>query len=108
MGCFGTPSSLWFSKSLKQTNKQKSVLISANQGLRVPGKLEASHVAGRGHRCQASERKHLVAAAMTKDRISPCARVGLDAIQVINSHGDRAVHYIVSSSTRTECEPWGL
>lgn len=34
--------------------------------------------------------------------------VGLEAIQVINSHGDRAAHYIVSSSTRTECEAVGL
>lgn len=55
-----------------------------------------------------SERKHPNSDAITKDRIFPCTRVVLEVIQVINSYGDRTVHYIVSSSTRTECQAVGI
>lgn len=49
------------------------------------------------------ERKQLNIDVITKDRIFPCTHVVLEVIQVINSYGDRTVHFIVSSSTRTEC-----
>lgn len=55
----------------------------------------------------ASESKHLNTDVITKDRISPCACAVLEATQVINSYGDRPVHYIVSSSSRTECQAVG-
>lgn len=45
---------------------------------------------------------------IAEDGIFPCTRVVLEVIQVINSHGDRNVHYIVSSSTRTECQAVGI
>lgn len=102
--CFGTESSLWFSKS--HTHRKSSptyCLITTNQGLCVTGKLEPLHVAGRRLRGLDSERKHLNIDVITKDRIFPCTRVVLEVIQVINSYGDRTVHYIVSSLRRTEC-----
>lgn len=34
--------------------------------------------------------------------------VVLEATQVINSHGDRTVHYIVSSSMERNVRLWGL
>lgn len=78
-------------------------LITTNQGLCVTGELDPSHVAGRTHRGMGSQRKQLNIDMITKDRIFPCTHVVLEVIQVINSYGDRTVHYIVSSSTRTEC-----
>lgn len=108
-GVFWNSSSLWFSASLKK-KKKNSVLITTNQGLCVTGKLDSSQVAGRQEtRRPGLGRKHLVADAIAKDRLFyPWARVSLDAFQVINSYGDRTVHWTVSSSARTECELWGL
>ena len=99
---------MWFSESQKKKKERKKrgpayCLITTNQGLCVTGKLEPSRVVGRRLRGMDSERKHLSIDVITRDRIFPRTRVVLEVIQVINSYGDRTVHYIVSSSTRTEC-----
>lgn len=84
------------------------MLISVNQSIQVPGELQAPHVARAVDSGTVSERKHLGIDAVAGDGIFPSPRVVLEAIQVINSHGDRAVHYIVSSSMEQNVRLWGL
>lgn len=78
-----------------------------NQSIRGPGELEPP-TRGKRRGGTVSERRHLSVDAVAKDGIFPSPHVVLEATQVINSHGDRTVHYIVSSSMERNVRLQGL
>lgn len=63
---------------------------------------------GKRRRGTVSERRRLGVDAVAKDGIFPSPHVVLEATQVINSHGDRTVHYIVSLSMERNVRLRGL